>query len=151
MAFRKPRKSWGELSPAYKKRMQGKGLTSRNWSTAKGAELRKVARGHATTPERPSQAERNPDKYPAYVSRKSSLAQRVIDHKHLLFSGVNRYKGAKSYAAYNAERSAKAALVNPETEESPRTDYVKQFLKMTYDDIVQIDWSDDDWAFLFYH
>lgn len=137
-----PRKAWSELSPSYQSRMKKHGLNGRNWSSKKGAELRKAARGHARTPERPTQAERNPAKYPEYVSRRGDEQRQLEARKQVLFGDRIKYRRG---------RSISAATINPRTKIRPRTDYVRRFLRMSSADVENVDWSDDEWGFLFYH
>lgn len=128
--------------------MSSNGLTAKNWNTKKGAELRRIARGHSTTPERPERAEKNPEKYKEYIERRKAEIDAVDARKVLLFSDKIKY---------NAKRSINNVKVNPKwetgnaTSKRPRSKYMKRFLSMSYDDVLAVDWSDDDWGFLFYH
>lgn len=60
------RKGWDQLTPAYRKRLGNAGISARDYNN--GASLTR-ARGHATTPERPERATRNPAKYGDYLER----------------------------------------------------------------------------------
>jgi hypothetical protein len=122
--------------------MAGKGITEAMWDTPEADRIRKGARGHATTPERPSQASKRPDKYPEYVQRRSDEMRQLQARKQRLFGDRIKYNNGRSY---------KATLTNPRTQEPPKTSYVRKFLRMTETQIEQINWSDDEWGFLFYH
>lgn len=68
------RKAWDALTPAYRARLERGGVTQSFYES--GGSL-KAARGHATTPERPSRAFRNPDQYSAYLRRRVSRGREV--------------------------------------------------------------------------
>jgi hypothetical protein len=158
-----PRKSWGELSKPYQKRMSKAGLNSRNWGTPKGAELRKAARGHAKTPEHPSEAARHPERFREYVSKQGDELRRVKARKEEIFGSAIRYK------PFRSEANAKAAPLTGTT----KARLMRKFLRMTSDEahiqasalslsikgknreqalrVIATDWSGDDWSFLFYH
>lgn len=61
------RKSWDQLSPAYRQRLERFGYTSRDYAANKP---RTAARGHARTPEHPNRA--NPAKHKEYLERKAN-------------------------------------------------------------------------------
>lgn len=141
------RKAWGQLTPAYRARMARHGATGSNWATFD----RKKARGHLRTPERPAQARKNPAKFPEYVAKRSpkppqggpsgpSLADQVIARKEKLFG---------DYIKFNGTRSARAVRRNPVTKQPPDIDKMRKFLAMK--SIQNINWRNDEWAFLFYH
>lgn len=68
------RRSWESLSEAYRSRLSRAGVTESSYS--QGASLR-AARGHATTPERPKQAFRNPDLYSNYLRKRVAEGKEV--------------------------------------------------------------------------
>lgn len=127
--------------------MQAKGLTSRNWGTRKGDELRQTARGHGKTPEHPERAAKHPERYPDYTGNIDTLRKRVIARKERLFSTNSNFSNFK----YNAKRSENAVdkYWNPEQ--------MRAFLRMTVDQVLAIDWADQkrrdyaEFGFLFYH
>lgn len=124
--------------------MKAKGLTSRNWGTKRGDVLRKAARGHAKTPEHPGQAAKAPSRFPEYNQRRAQENQTLLLRKRALFGDRIKYR----------ERSSdRNALSNPQESTGGKVNraYVRRFLKMTPDEIALIDWSDDEWGFLFYH
>lgn len=145
----KPRKSWGEYSPRYRRDLERHGITEKNYRSPEVAELRKAARRHTKTPERPERALRNPGKYPEYLKKLDDLTAQIRAHKHRLFDG--RINPRTKLAQYDKRRSDNNARINPVTKSPPNRAYVKRFLAMTEADIIDIDWSDDDWGFLFYH
>jgi hypothetical protein len=61
------RKSWDQLSPAYRQRLERSGYTSRDYAANKP---RTAARGHAHTPEHPNRA--HPVKHKEYLERKAN-------------------------------------------------------------------------------
>lgn len=136
------RKAWRALKPDYRKRMQSHGLTARNWNTKKGDELRKAARGHAKTPERPTQAAKHPAQFKEYNQRRANEMQALQARKKALFG--NRIK-------YRQRASDNNAIKNPSTGGAVNREYVRRFLRMTPDQVDLIDWTNDEWGFLFYH
>ena len=151
--FRRPTKAWRDLTPAYKHRMRRKGLSSRNWDTARGAQLRAKARGHGATPEHPNRVARNPDKYTDYTRRRDELAARV-QAKKLRYFGTSVH-----YRPSNSDRNV---LTPPAGEGELSRSKAYKFLKMTEDEAYAMasktsiaihrgDHSYDDWSFLFYH
>jgi hypothetical protein len=102
------RKTWGQLSPAYRTRLArafGKDGLSRKQTRERynRGTLGPVtgARGHSQTPERPSRAERNPQKYQEYIARRepqqiaqpeSKISKRVQALRHIRTKLGNFYK-----------------------------------------------------------
>lgn len=68
------RRTWEGLSEAYRKRLARAGVTPEAYTS--GASLR-AARGHATTPEHPSQAFRKPDQFGEYLRRRVARGEDV--------------------------------------------------------------------------
>lgn len=134
-------KAWGDLSPDYRRRLQRAGV--------KPGESRQVARGHGKTPEHPERAEKNPERYKKYIEKHGSLIDQVIAHKRKLFGTVKTEGRHK----FNDKASRRAANLNPVTKKRPDPKYMREFLKMrTYDEaMMSIRWSDNEWAFLYYH
>lgn len=134
-------KPWGELSPAYRKRLERAGV--------KPGQSRAAARGHGKTPEHPERAEKHPERYPDYVQKHGSLIDQVIAHKRKLFGAVKTAGRHK----FNDKASRRAARTNPVTKTRPSEQYMRRFLKMrSYDQaMMSINWGDDEWAFLYYH
>lgn len=74
------RKGWAQLSSAYRSRLGKAGISERSYN--QGVSLA-GARGHASTPERPSQATKNPDKYPKYLEKHPERRpKRIIDREN---------------------------------------------------------------------
>lgn len=147
------RKAWRDLSPDYRKRMQGKGFTARNWNTKKGDAMRAAARGHATTPERPSQAVRNPERFQRYLDDTASLLAKVKARKKALWGDVH---------GWNGKRAMEAAELNPLTGARIDRALMKRFLAMPQHEaeemasrashaMIRNEKLYREWAFLFYH
>lgn len=147
MAKSAPRKAWGQLSQAYRNRLTRAGITEHNYGTPEGAALRQRARGHGHTPEHPDRAAKNPSRYPDYVRQASDDHRQVIARKEALWGDLH------SWRPRNAERNV---LIGWKARSNGRlmkakTSYMRRFLRMTADEVLSIDWSDDEWGFLFYH
>lgn len=72
----KPRKPWSQLTPAVKARKRRAGITPQQYNAGKvPTALNRAARGHAATPERPSQAFRDSDVYAKYLERRHDRGQ----------------------------------------------------------------------------
>lgn len=63
------KRTWQSLSPAYRERLQKSGYSAKDYAAGKS---RASARGHAQTPERPSQARKNPTRYVQYNIKKNA-------------------------------------------------------------------------------
>jgi hypothetical protein len=61
-------RNWESLSAAYRERLSRSGITKVAYES--GAPVT-AARGHAKTPERPSRAAKNPDRYPEYTRKRT--------------------------------------------------------------------------------
>lgn len=125
--------------------MERRGVTEENYATPEGAALRQAARGHAKTPESPSRAKKNPERYREYLHRKQDLYEQVIAKKERLFSTRIKYR------ANRAINNVTAMPVTGGGTRAPKMSYLRRFLAMTEDDIVDVDWSNDEWHFIFYH
>ena len=132
------RKPWDQLTPTYRRRLERGGITRQNYETAD----RKAARGHATTPEHPRDAERHPGQYRDYITSRTSDERQVIARKERIWGTSPRF---------DPGRSAQMVRRNPRTKSVPSLALMRRFLRMSDDEVSEIDWSDDDWAFLFYH
>lgn len=115
----RPRKLWSALKPDTKKRKLAyyakQGLTPGQVSSRYNAGTlgsQSAARGHAKTPERPSQAARHPERYPEYTAKRTktggpgkpqSERDRWRDRAYL---NIDRQLGpgrpGGQYAKYNA-------------------------------------------------
>jgi hypothetical protein len=135
-------KAWADLKPDYRKRLESKGITEANRFTPQAKATRQAARGHGKTPEHPDRAAKQPEKFTEYINRKASLHEAFKAKKIAMFGDQIKYKPS---------RSEKNANINPRTKKPPNPVYMRRFLAMTLDDVLLIDWSDDEWAILFYH
>ena len=97
------------------------------------------ARGHKATPEHPEEA--RPDKHQSYYQRRKALVNRANAKKEELFGPSDGWR---------KDRSDKNTAKNPITGHGPSLKMLEQFLSDDFD-IAEIDWTDDDWAFLYYH
>ena len=143
-----PGKSWDNLSSAYRARLARAGITKRDYET-NSPELRakrKAARGHATTPERPERAQRNPAKYATYLATRDQLQQQVIARKARLFGDRVRYNSGRSKTNVSKYRPSMANM--------------RRFLAVDYsriDDFLDEILAEnggklpDEWAFIGYH
>jgi hypothetical protein len=81
----KPRKQFGELTPSYRKRLKSygraNGFTDRQVRERynRGMLDLKTARGHASTPERPEQADQQPGKFRDYVRRHGKTMRVLVE------------------------------------------------------------------------
>ena len=102
------RKSWDSLTESYRKRLSKSGITQESYT--QGVSL-KAARGHAATPERPSQAFRHPDLYPQYLRKRVSQGKPVPDNvipspKPRIISDAIGWPGRESIDTWVFTRSA---------------------------------------------
>lgn len=81
-------RNWNALSPAYRKRLQNAGITQNQYES--GAKLSQ-ARGHAQTPEHPSDVEKHPGKYRRYEQSRTRLTKLVIEKKKTVFGSEERF------------------------------------------------------------
>ena len=87
---------WGNLSDSYRSRLERGGITREAYES--GASL-SAARGHANTPERPSDIVGRESRYTSYVGARASLVRELQNWK------VNQFSGS---GAFNAKSSLKA-------------------------------------------
>jgi hypothetical protein len=62
-------RNWEGLSGSYRARLERSGISRADYES--GASV-SAARGHGATPERPSRATKNPERYPEYVLKKAT-------------------------------------------------------------------------------
>jgi hypothetical protein len=116
------RKTWGQLSPAYRDRLarafQRQGI-SRETVRAKynRGTLGPVtsARGHAKTPERPERASRNPQKYREYINKRTiidrgPLNKRALALQHIRTKIAHYYKYNDSTVVANVNAMSGSEL-----------------------------------------
>lgn len=139
------RKSWKDLSPAYRKRLHAAGITpSRH---AAGENLSR-ARGHAHTPEHPNDVLRMPpakrQTYQGYIQERSTDIRQVIARKERIWGNRPKFKATRSAQAVQ-QRMLSAGHV-------PKLSYMRRFLRMSVEEIEALMWwTDPEWHFLFYH
>lgn len=85
------RKGWDSLSPTYRKRLEKGGVSRADYEAGRSI---KKARGHAQTPERPSQA--SPTKHPTYFAKRQKLIRDFQAKKRRLWEGSRKYHGQRS-------------------------------------------------------
>lgn len=138
------RKGWNELSDAYRKRLERAGITKGKYD--KGESI-KAARGHAKTPERPSEAYsvQGRSKFREYLERAGTLRKKVFDRKVRMFS--DRFK-------WNEERSRQYVMNGGSEVAKPGVRELEAMLDLTDDEIEELIHDpniDDQWKFLWYH
>lgn len=102
------RKSWDELRPDYRERLEKKGITRE--AHERGDSI-KAARGHERTPESPKRY--NPEKYQRYHENRADLERRLIQRKEDLFS--SRPPRAGGRPGFSSDRSARNIRDHPPT------------------------------------
>jgi hypothetical protein len=130
------RKLWSELSDSYRTRLAKAGVTRNehdnpNFSLAK-------ARGHSKTPEHPDQ--KYQPRFKDYFKDRQQLETRVISKKRRLFGKSGKWKGSRSAKYVREGKDGK----------KPSAKLMKRFLSPDFD-LDEVDWTDDRWAFLYYH
>lgn len=132
------RKGWNDLSDSYRQRLEKGGVDQHNYNA--GASLA-GARGHGSTPERPERAEREQDKYGDYLQRREALEREVRAQKTRDFGSSDKWR---------ADRSKRNVANKPGSMLNMQR-YINaggiEGLQSEYD----FDWSDREWAFLYYH
>ena len=99
------RKGWEALSAAYRKRLEKSGISRADYEG--GASIKK-ARGHGITPERPIGY--NPQQYPQYSQRRSSLERQVQARKEQVFGNSARWEAGRSMRAIREKPPSMALL-----------------------------------------
>jgi hypothetical protein len=85
------RKPWAQLSPTYKARLEKAGISKTDFEA--GASI-KAARGHAYTPERPTQYD--PTKFVSYNLKRQSLITQLENRKQQVFGNSMRWSAERS-------------------------------------------------------
>lgn len=88
------RKGWDSLSPGYRQRLEKGGISKTAYN--RGESLQK-ARGHAQTPERPSQPKQR-EKFPQYHSERQRLVNAVNRKKQDFFGTSPKWNPEKAKA-----------------------------------------------------
>lgn len=132
---------WRGLSPEYRNRLIRGGINEKRYVA--GENLNAV-RGHANTPEHPSDITKakNRERYKDYVNRRNGLIRKVIEKKEAEYG--NRHK-------FRPDASQRAVRINPATGKMPKMAYMQRYLADDFDFDNEVDFGDDEWAFIFYH
>jgi hypothetical protein len=137
MAVRKP---WASLSEAYKGRLARKGITPQ--MHAAGEAIR-AARGHAKTPEHPSEGVRKPKEFPGYMKRRSQLVAEVRAKKYRLWGLEHKYNDRRANQIINKGFGGN----NP-----PSMARLQWAIDASEDDMLRAMRSgDEEYSFLWYH
>lgn len=98
------RKGWNALSANYKSRLQKAGITKKDYE--KGRSIQ-AARGHAQTPERPTQKSGS---FIAYQSERDRLTTRLVDIKQAYFGTKPVFNPRKAIARFKKDPPSMASL-----------------------------------------
>lgn len=143
------KRDWNSLSSGYQSRLLGKGITKQAYES--GVSL-KAARGHAHTPEHPTDVIKNPSKYSKYVTNIRALQQQVIERKEQIWG--NRHKYNERRAKENVLRGVPPDFHKPGIRSLQRMlrandrDWERYVLQAAHGDEEAIK---DDWNALLYH
>lgn len=99
------RKGWNALSPGYQARLKKAGISRSDYEEGQSI---KAARGHAVTPERPSQA--NPNTHTAYVTERNRLISRIVQKKQGWFGTSPKWNPTRSMRPFKDNPPAMANL-----------------------------------------
>ena len=133
------RRSWDQLSSDYRDRLEKAGITPQ--MHAAGESIR-AARGHARTPEHPSEGVREPEKFRDWFDERQKLVRQVQRRKARMFKGSKKF---------NAQRSLK--MVTEGSNNNPPSMKVLKWAATADDDELweAMTSGDEDYSFLFYH
>lgn len=156
------RRTWDLLSANYRRRLERNGVTRSAYES--GASL-SGARGHAKTPERPERARKHPEQYPEYTRKRqrtggpsgSDIRQQVgrkivnellpwLESRHM---DTIRRPFWSANTAKIADRLSRPT--NPVTHKAWKVSVFRQFLAMSPGDFGDINWTDPEWSFVWYH
>lgn len=98
------RKGWNALSAGYKSRLQKAGISKQDYE--KGHSIQ-AARGHAATPERPTQKSGS---FPVYQAERDRLTRRVVDLKQAYFGTKPVFNPRKAVARFKKDPPSMEAL-----------------------------------------
>lgn len=84
------RKGWNALSTNYRARLEKAGISKTDYE---GGQSIQSARGHAATPERPTQA--NPTKHARYIKERDRLITRLTTNKEMWFGTSPKWNPLK--------------------------------------------------------
>ena len=98
------RKGWNSLSAGYKARLEKAGISRKDYEQGHSIQ---AARGHAKTPERPTQKGGN---FPQYQAERDRLTRRVVDLKQAYFGTTPVFNPRKAVARFKKDPPAMADL-----------------------------------------
>lgn len=98
-----PRKGWSSLSPAYRARLEKAGISRSDYESGQSIQS---ARGHANTPERPSQAKN----FPTYRNVRDKLIAKVTAKKYDYFGTRPKWNPSKAAKAFRDNPPSLAKL-----------------------------------------
>jgi hypothetical protein len=125
------RKGWASLSANYRARLEKAGISKRDYE--QGQSIR-AARGHAQTPERPSQAKN----FPTYHAEQTRLINTMVARKNAFFNTSPKW---------NPVRAAKPFKDNP-----PSIKLLRVWSKMSREEwLDEIRTEPDTATYLGYH
>jgi hypothetical protein len=118
---KQPAKTWSQLTPGYRQRI-ARAVSSQTGLSQKQIRERynrgtlgslSAARGHAKTPERPTRARRNPQRYTEYLAKRQNITGgsptppvfskrlRAVDHIELLLGDYHKFRLANVIQSVN--------------------------------------------------
>jgi len=97
------RKGWNSLSAGYKARLEKAGISKSDYESGQSIQS---ARGHAKTPERPTQAH----KFPVYQAQRSQLVNAITAKKQAYFGTRPIWNPKRAAAKFRKEPPPMAAL-----------------------------------------
>jgi|SRR5215475_1704030 len=137
MAVRKP---WASLSESYRERLARKGITPQMHSA--GESIR-AARGHARTPEHPSEAITKPREFPEYARVRTRLIAQVRAKKYRLWGQEHKYSDRRAASIINGGFDGH----NP-----PSLARLRWAIEANEDDMLRaMSSGDEEYSFLWYH
>jgi len=101
------RKGWSSLTPGYRARLERNGISESDYES--GVSI-SSARGHARTPERPSQARDNPKQFPLYQQERTTLTNSIVAKKQHWFSTAPKWNPITSANKFKKDPPPMAAL-----------------------------------------
>lgn len=99
------RKGWNALSSGYRERLEKAGITQREYEAGSSIQS---ARGHATTPERPTAA--NPQRHAHYLSERNRLINTITRKKQDYFGTSPMWNPSRAARAFKDKPPAMAKL-----------------------------------------
>jgi hypothetical protein len=125
------RKGWTQLSAGYRARLEKAGISQTDYE--RGESIR-AARGHATTPERPTQSQN----FPMYKAQRTQLTYALLRKKKEFFSGSGKWNPIAAARKYKSAPPPMALM--------------KQWLKMSKEEWLNAIRADtESIAYLGYH